>query len=308
VAAPTILVATPFLMQRRAAWGEGYTLVAPDDVRGGTNDIEVLVTSGDALDSRLVDALHRLRLVACFSTGYEGIDTARLRARGVALTTAAGVNAHDVADHALALLLAWWHGVPGADQAVRAGTWRAGLAPRPSLRGRRAGVVGLGRIGLGIARRAEACGMPVSWWGPRDKPDVGYSRAASLLELASASDVLFVASRAVPANAGQIDRAVLAALGPRGVLVNVARGFLVDEAALLEALRARTIAGAALDVFTHEPPDASVWSRLDNVVLSPHIAGYTSDGGAAMFAQLRENIRRHFAGEPLLTPVEEALD
>ena len=128
------------------------------------------------------------------------------------------------------------------------------------------------------------------------------------MALARDSDVLFVASRALPANAGQIDRGVLAALGPDGLLVNVSRGLLVDEPALLDALSARTIAGAALDVFAQEPTDARLWSRFDNVLLSPHLAGYTNEAGAAMFAQLRENIRRHFAGEPLLTPVEDAVD
>ncbi|HET8695941.1 MAG TPA: NAD(P)-dependent oxidoreductase, partial [Gammaproteobacteria bacterium] len=222
--------------------------------------------------------------------------------------TAAGVNAHDVADHAIALLLAWWHGVVRADQRVREGRWREGLTPRPSLRGKRAGVVGLGRIGLAIARRAEALGLTVKWWGPRAKAGAAYERAESLVALARDSDVRLVASRALPSNAGQIDRGVLAALGPDGLLVNVSRGSLVDEPALLEALEAKAIAGAALDVFADEPPDAPRWQRLDNVVLTPHIAGYTRDAGIAMFGQLKDNLRRYFAGEPLLTPVEDAID
>lgn len=297
-------------MRRREAWDDGYALVEPADVASGAPElagsIEVIVTSGDALDTRLLDALPNLKLVACWTTGYEGIDSAHLRARGIALTTAAGANAHDVADHAIALFLAWWHAVPRADRAVRDGRWRDGMAPRPSLRGKRAGVVGLGRIGMDIASRAEALGMAVAWWGPRAKPAARYPLAASLVALARDSDVLFVASRAMPANAGQIDREVLAALGADGVLVNVSRGFLVDEPALIAALEKRAIAGAALDVFAEEPVDASVWSRFDNVVLTPHTAGFTQEGGAAMFAQLRENIRRHFAGEPLLTPVGDA--
>jgi hydroxypyruvate reductase len=307
---PTVLVASPLLMRRREAWDDGYALVEPADVAGGASpelagSIEVIVTAGDALDTTLVDALPNLKLVACWTTGYEGIDVEYLRSRGVALTTAAGANAHDVADHAIALLLAWWHGVPRADRAIRAGKWREGMAPRPSLRGKRAGVVGLGRIGMEVARRAEALGMAVGWWGPRAKPEAGYPRADSLAALARGSDVLFVASRAVRANTGQIDREVLAALGADGVLVNVSRGFLVDEPALIAALENRVIAGAALDVFAEEPVDAKVWSRFDNVVLTPHTAGFTQEGGAAMFAQLRENIRRHFAGEPLLTPLRD---
>jgi phosphoglycerate dehydrogenase-like enzyme len=311
---PIVVVATPFLMREREAWGSGYTLVEPADIAPGkpradaAGAIEVLVCGGDGLDRRLVESLPRLKLVACFTTGYAGIDVAYLRSRGIALTTAAGVNAHDVADHAIALMLAWWHGIVRADRAVRAGQWREGLGPRPSLRGKRAGVVGLGRIGLAIAHRAEALGMSVHWWGPRAKPAASYTRAASLLELARDSDVLLVASRALPTNVGQIDREVLAALGPGGLLVNVSRGSLVDEPALIEALRTGAIAGAALDVFAHEPTDAHVLIALENVVVTPHIAGYTSDAGVAMFGQLRENIRRYFAGEPLLTPVVDALD
>ena len=310
MARPTVLVASPLLMRRREAWADGYALVEPADVAAGASpdlagSIEVVVTAGDALDATLVDALPNLKLVACWTTGYEGIDVEHLRSRGIALTTAAGANAHDVADHAIALFLAWWHGVPRADRAIRAGKWREGMAPRPSLRGKRAGVVGLGRIGIEVARRAEALGMAVGWWGPRAKPAASYPRAENLAALARDSDALFVASRAVHANTGQIDREVLAALGAEGVLVNVSRGFLVDEPALIAALENRVIAGAALDVFAEEPVDAKVWSRFDNVVLTPHTAGFTQEGGAAMFAQLRENIRRHFAGEALLTPMHD---
>jgi lactate dehydrogenase-like 2-hydroxyacid dehydrogenase len=310
VAARTVLVATPFLLQQSQSWNAGFTLLEPRDIAPGASsaEIEVLVTSGDALDTRLVESLPNLKLVACFTTGYPGIDLAYLRSRGIALTTAAGVNAHDVADHAIAILLAWWHGVVRADRLVREGRWREGLTPRPSLRGKRAGIVGLGRIGLAIARRAEALDLTVKWWGPRPKSGVAYERAASLVALARDSDILFIASRAVPANAGQIDRDVLTALGAEGMLVNVSRGSLVAEPALREALEAKTIAGAALDVFADEPTDARNWLQFDNVVLTPHIAGYTRDGGAAMFAQLQENIRRYFAGEPLLTPVEDAID
>jgi hydroxypyruvate reductase len=305
---PRILVATSFLIERRAAWAEGFDLIEPQSISsqaGIASGIEVIATGGDALDRNLVDSLPDLKLVACFSTGYAGIHVDHLRSRGVVLTTAAGVNAHDVADHAIALMLGWWHGIPAADRVVREGNWRESTPPRASLRGKRLGIVGLGRVGLQIARRAEALGLHVSWWGPREKPGTSYPRAESLRVLSSDSDILMIASRAMPANAGTIDKEVLAALGPEGLLVNVSRGFLVDERALIEALDSRKIAGAALDVFDQEPPDASVWRRFPRVVLSPHIAGYTREAGIAMFGQLRENIRRHFAGEPLLTPVDD---
>jgi len=310
VATPTVLVASRFLLSRREDWDDGWRILGPDEIHAGlpadtAAGIEVLVSDGDVLDRNLVEALPSLELVACFSTGYPGIDLRHLRSRGIALTTAAGVNAHDVADHAIALLLAWWHRIPTADRNVRDGSWRGRLTPRSSLRGKRVGIVGLGRIGLQIARRAEALGLSVTWCGPREKPGTGYARADSLMALARSSDILVVAIRATPANAGTINGEVLEALGPGGLLVNVSRGSVVDEAALVRALTLGTIAGAALDVFAQEPANAQVWGRFENVVLSPHIAGYTQEAGVAMFGQLRENIRRHFAGQPLLTPVED---
>ncbi|BAK66101.1 glycolate reductase [Sphingobium sp. SYK-6] len=302
---PAVLVTSPMLAARQADWNLGYRLITGDVTPEVAEHVEVVV-SGDSLSNALIDSLPRLKLVACFSTGYSGIDLAHLRRRAIALTTAAGVNAHDVADHAMALLLGWWHGLSSADRQVRSGGWRDSLPPRSSLRGRRAGVVGLGRIGRAIAQRLQSHEMPVRWWGPRDKPDVQWKRAGSLPALAEWSDILIVASRADPQNAGQIDAAVLRALGPGGVLVNVSRGFLVDEDALIGALRDGSLGGAALDVFAAEPTDATLWSDVPNILLSPHIAGFTREAGADMIAQLRENVRRYFAGEPLLTPVEDA--
>ena len=304
-----LLIHSRFLVDRLGALDIAAPIFTPDDIAAGISpeiaaQVEVLATGGHVPDA-LIDALPCLRLIACFSTGYEGIDLGRLRARGIALTTAAGVNAHDVADHALGLLLALWHGIPAADRHVREGHWRETPTPRRSLRGRSAGVVGLGRTGLAIARRLAAHELKVGWYGPREKPGAEFPRAESLLALAGQSDILVVASRAVPDNAGQIDEAVLTALGPQGVLVNVSRGFLIDEAALLVALRTGTIAGAALDVFVQEPVDATVWRDLPNVVLTPHLAGFTAEAGMDMIDQLRENIRRYLHGEPLLTPVSE---
>jgi len=308
-AAPAILIHSRFLHGRLPDWDPGgVRLFTSDDLAGGVSaemaeSVEVLVSGGEPLSAALVEALPRLRLVACFSTGYAGIDLAHLRGRGVALTTAGGVNAHDVADHAVALLLGLWHGVPTADRRVREGIWRDGLAPRPSLRGRRAGIVGLGRIGEATATRLAALEMNVRWWGPRGKPEARFERAASLVTLAQESDVLVVTSRAVDENRGVISAEVLAALGPKGVIVNVSRGFLIDEAALVDALREGRLGGAALDVFVDEPTDPAVWRDLPNVLLSPHIAGFTQEAGVQMFGQLRENIRRQLAGEALLSPV-----
>jgi lactate dehydrogenase-like 2-hydroxyacid dehydrogenase len=302
-----VLLFGKLMAARRDEWRADYETIVlesatdllPAEIAGR---IEV-VASGEQLPNALVDALPALKLVACFSTGFTGIDLPYLRTRGITLTTAAGVNAHDVADHALALLLALWHRIPLSDRRVREGGWREMGDARPSLRGKRAGIVGLGRIGAAIASRLAAHEIEVEWWGPHAKPEADCERAPSLLALAQRSEMLIVASRADPANARQIDSAVLRALGPDGVLVNVSRGFLVDESALIEALRTGALGGAALDVFEDEPPVAEKWRGVPNLVLTPHIAGFTREAGEDLPRQQRENVRRYFAGEPLLTPV-----
>jgi len=312
VAGEPVIVSAQFLMERQDAWNRGYRLFGPDEIATGLPaevraDAQV-VACGGSLDMALIDELPGLKLVACFPTGIEGVNVAALTSRGIAVTNAAGVNAHDVADHAMALFLARWHVIPAADRQVRdPGGWsgfRARVGPRPSLRGRHAGIVGLGRIGSAIAARAAAHGLEVRWWGPHNKSGTPFARAESLLELARWADVLFVASRAAPESAGQINAEVLAALGSDGILVNVSRGILVDEGALVTALAEGSLGGAALDVFADEPTEGARWQALgDKVVLTPHLAGFTQEAGRDMFGQLRENIRRHFAGEPLLTPV-----
>lgn len=305
---PEVLVVAGFLIARQAEWNPGLELIAWSPQANPlavdvAERIEVVVCAGE-LASELIDALPNLKLVACFSTGYSGIDVDRLRRRGVKLTTAAGINAHDVADHALALLLSLWHGIPAGDRAVREGGWRTPAMSRSSLRGRRAGIAGLGRIGSAIAIRLASHELETRWWGPHPKPDCKLVRAESLLALAEWCDILVVASRAVAANRHQINAEVLAALGSKGVLVNVSRGLLVDEQALIAALQAGTIAGAALDVFATEPPPAAQWRAVPNLVLTPHLAGFTHEAGSDMFGQLRENLRRFFAGESLLGPLE----
>jgi phosphoglycerate dehydrogenase-like enzyme len=186
---------------------------------------------------------------------------------------------------------------------VRSGEW--GKVRRPqgrSLTGRKLGVVGLGHIGVAAARRAEAFGLEVSWWGPNPK-DAPWPRADSLLRLAGDSDILIVASRADASNAGLISRDVIAALGPGGLLVNVARGSIVDENALIEALKSGALGAAALDVFVEEPTPPSRWADAPNVLLSPHDAGGTAETVPRMTALALENIRLHLAGEPLTAEV-----
>ena len=227
------------------------------------------------------------------------------RAHGIEVTHAQGLNAEDVADHAVGLLIASWRNIVTGDAHVREGRWAPDdrLGARPALRGRKVGVVGMGHIGQACATRVEAFGMQIAWWGPNPKPELSWPRADSLLALAEDSDILIVACRADASNRGLISREVIDALGPRGLLVNVSRGSVVDEDALIEALKDKRLGRAALDVFQQEPTPPARWAAVPNIVLSPHSAGGTLESIPRMIGQAHENLRRHFAGEPLLSPV-----
>jgi lactate dehydrogenase-like 2-hydroxyacid dehydrogenase len=266
-------------------------------------DIRALIVAGEfPLDMALVDRLPSLSLIACFTSGYEAIDVDACRARGLEVSHAPGVNHEDVADHALGLILAARRQILTGDQAVRAGTWRADdKIITPSMAGARLGVVGLGAIGEAVARRADAFRMETRWWGPRDKA-AAWPRMDSLVELARWAEVLVVACKADETNRGLIGAEVLRALGPDGLLVNVARGKLVDEPALIAALKAGTLGGAALDVFEVEPTDPARWADVPNTLLTPHTGGATTHAVPAMLGLLMQNLEAHFAGRPVVTP------
>lgn len=274
--------------------------------REAEHDIQALVVAGEfPLDKHLVESLPNLRLIACFTSGYDGIDTGWCRTRGLAVTHAPGVNHEDVADHAIGLVIAARRRIVAGDQTLRAGGWTAdSKLITPSLKGQRLGVVGLGAIGEAVARRGEALRMAVRWWGPREKA-AAWPRADSLLALARDSDVLVVACRADDSNIGLISREVIEALGPEGLLVNVARGQLVDEDALIAALKDGRLGQAALDVFEDEPTGAARWAGVPNTVLTPHTGGATTEAVQGMLMLLLQNLQAAFAGEALKTPVPE---
>jgi hydroxypyruvate reductase len=257
--------------------------------------IRALVGGGSmTLDAALLDRLPALEIVAVHGVGHDGIDRAALAARGVTLAITAGVLTEDVADLAIGLWLAVERRIAATDRVVRDGGWSVPLARRAS--GRRIGVYGLGAIGRAIAVRAAPFAAEVLYTARSAKPDVPWRYVADLHALAAESDVLMLAAAPNPDNVGAVDAAVLAALGPRGVLVNVARGALVDEPALVAALEGGTIAGAGLDVFAAEPdvPDAL---RRENVMLSSHQGSATVEARAAMAAMVVANLTAHFAGE-----------
>lgn len=269
-------------------------------------EIGALVVAGEyPLDKALIERLPNLKLIACFTSGYDGIDVGWCRARGLAVTHAPGVNHEDVADHALGLILASRRMIVSGDAQVRSGAWTAETRTiTPSLKDQRLGIIGLGAIGEAVARRAETFRMSVAWWGPREKP-AAWPRAESLIALARDSDILVVACKADESNRGLVSAEVMDALGPQGLLVNVARGQLVDEDALIAALKSGRLGHAALDVFEVEPTPAARWSGVPNLTLTPHTGGATTAGVQGMLMLLFQNLQAAFADQPLVTPVAD---
>lgn len=306
---PSILVMPRHLGPLASALEGAYTVYRfwegpPTDV---AHTIRAVVTVGEVpLERAVLDSLPALGLVAYFSAGHESFEPGWARSRGLLASHAQAVNNDDAADMGLGLIVASVRGIVTGDATVRAGEWTTGPKTLlPSLGGLRVGIVGLGAIGAALARRCEALRMQVAWWGPRDKPDAPWPRAASLIDLARDSDVLAVTSRSDAANRGLISAEVIEALGPNGLLVNIARGALVDEEALIAALKDGRLGSAALDVFATEPTDPARWREVPNTVLTPHLAGATNASAPAMFAQLKENLSAFFEGRPLATPISD---
>ncbi|MGE5792527.1 MAG: 2-hydroxyacid dehydrogenase [Bacteroidota bacterium] len=276
-------------------------------IRAVAPGIRALVTNSTGGASReLIASLPKLEIIALFSVGYEGIDFAAAAERGIPVTNAPGVNAGSVADLALGLMLAAQREIPLRDRQMRAGRFEDARALSHSLEGKRLGLLGLGNIGRAIAARATAFGMTIGYAKPRRAADSPYRWFESVEALAAASDFLVVCAPGGPATRHLVNARVLAALGPEGYLVNVARGSIVDEQALIEALERRAIAGAGLDVYEDEPNVPERLRRLDNAVLMPHVAGFTHEAFRAAVDLVRANLSAHFAGQPLLTPVTPA--
>ena len=264
--------------------------------------IAALVTTGPVpLPAGLLEVANNLTLICCLGAGYECYDPSALAARGIRLTNAASVNAEDVADLAICLLLAARRRLVEADQSIRVGQWPRVLMTSRN-RGRKLGILGLGAIGRAVASRAQSLGMNVGWHGPTKKKS-SWPYLPDVLELATWADDLVIACRATPLNKNVVGEEVLGALGGDGILINVARGSLVDESALIASLKSGRIAAAGLDVFAYEPTDPSTWEGVPNVTLYPHAGGATHEALEDGKAVVLENLRRHFACEPLLTPL-----
>jgi lactate dehydrogenase-like 2-hydroxyacid dehydrogenase len=267
--------------------------------------IRAISGSGESKVTReLMAQLPALEMISIFGVGYDGVDVAAARERGIPVTNTPDVLNDEVADLAIGLVLSIARRLPQADRYVREGKWLSGPMPLTrKVSGARLGIVGLGRIGNAIAKRAEAFGMTIAYTSRNARPESPYRYYPSAEALAAAVDFLVVIT---PGGAGTrklIDAKVLKALGKNGYLINVARGSVVDEAALIEALQNGTIAGAGLDVFENEPNVPAALAALDNVVLTPHVGSATWETRRAMGDLAFGNLVAHFAGKPLLSPV-----
>ena len=266
-------------------------------------DVRLLVVDGGPVDEDLLERLPKLEMVASYGVGYDRIDVAAAARRGIVVTNTPDVLDDEVADLAILLLLATLRELLHADRHVRSGQWPKGdYRLTGSLRGRSVGIFGLGRIGKAIARRLEGFGVPISYCG-RNRQDVRYEYVADLRRLAEKVDVLVNAAPGGQATRGVIGAAILKALGPEGVFVNIGRGSTVDEGALIAALKDRTIHGAGLDVFANEPAISAEFAKLDNVVLTPHIGAGSHVTRIAMGRLLLDNIADWRAGRAPRTPI-----
>ncbi len=268
--------------------------------------IRIAVCSGKVgVDTELMRRLGRLEAIVSFGVGYDATDADQAEARGIPISNTPDVLTDCVADTALALYLDVLRRISAADRYVRRGDWEAKgnypLAVRAS--GRSVGILGLGRIGSAVARRLEGFGCEIHYHNRRPVEGSGYAYHASVEELAQAVDVLVVAAAGGPASAGLVGEAALAGLGPEGYLINIARGSVVDEDALVAALVEGRLAGAGLDVFADEPRVPSALTELDNVVLLPHLASGTTETRADMAELTLANLRSYLGSGTLLTPV-----
>jgi len=270
--------------------------------------IRGIAASGESkVSAALIAQLPALEIISVMGVGYDGIDVAAAKARGIQVTHTPNVLNDDVADLAIGLMLCAARQLPAADRYVRAGDWAA-KGPMPLARkmsGARVGLVGMGRIGQAIAHRATAFGMSIAYTARNARAGLPYRYLPTAAALAAESDFLVVITPGGAGTRKMIDAEVLAALGSRGILVNVARGSVVDEAALIDALERGVIAGAGLDVFENEPHVPARLLALPHVVLVPHIGSATGQTRQAMADLAAANLAAHFAGQALLSPVPE---
>ena len=269
-----------------------------DRVRG------IATTGFDGADAALIDALPKLEIISCFGVGYDAVDVEAASRRNVIVTNTPGVLNDAVADLAMGLIIAAARRIPQGDRYVRDGKWPREPHPLAQhVSGKRLGIIGLGRIGLDIAKRALGFDMKIAYHSRRRVPDSPFAYYAQLVDLARNSDFLVAIVPGGDETRHLVGEAVMRALGPKGTLVNVARGSVVDEKALIRCLQDGTLGAAALDVFEEEPKVPDALLTMDNVVLTPHVGSATPEARGGMGQLTVDNLVAHFAGKPPLTPV-----
>ncbi len=262
-----------------------------------------LIVGQVGLTNAMIDAMPKLGVIVCFGVGVDGLDLDYCAHRAIAVTNGRQINHEDVADVAMGHIIAAARSFPLGERVLREDRWTPPLAipPQRRLRGMKLGIVGMGAIGQAIAARASPFGFEIKWFGPRAKPDVAFAYEPDLVKLADWADVLAIAARGD--QSGLVNAETIKALGPQGILVNISRGSLVDEDALIAALKSGALGAAGLDVFQQEPTPASRWVDVPNCTLTPHLGGATREALYAGSQNVLENLRRFFAGAALLSPL-----
>ena len=266
--------------------------------------IDAVITNGSfGWPGALMRQMPKLKIIAAFGAGYENIDTASAKELGLAVVHGRGTNTLSVADHALALLFAIVRDIVQSEQGLRQGGWKGIRSPRPDISGKRLGIFGMGAIGRAIAKRAEAFDMPIFYHNRNKDQASPYVYVESLTDLARQVDFLICAAPGGAATHHLVNAPVLEALGETGYLVNVGRGSVVDTEALAHSLNTHGIAGAALDVFEGEPKLPEILQKVPNLIVTPHIAGFSPDSFAAYLKSVIDNIDACLGGKALITPI-----
>lgn len=274
-------------------------------LEAGKQCIGVIASGHFPLDQNFIQHIPNAKIVACSSVGYDAIDVSALTDNGIRFTNTPDVLTDDVADMAILLMLAARRRLLFGDRYVRSGDWgQEGMMPLTiRTQGSRVGILGLGRIGQAIANRCSVMGQQIAYHGRNQKKGVDYSYFEDLVKLAEWSDVLIAATPGGLETQKLVSKQVLEAIGPNGTFINISRGSVVDEAALIELLQSRDLGSAGLDVYENEPNPNIAIGQLDNVVLYPHHASGTQETREAMAQLVVDNLAAYFADRPLLTPV-----
>ncbi len=317
---PVILTGFHFTKIALAALSERYEIAGqmekptPAHIPANAAErVQAIVSTGSVgISDALMAALPRLSLFCCYGTGYERVDLAAARKRNIMVTHGADANAPDVAEIAMGLLPAPTRRIVPPDKMIRRGDWTKRIPNRfgaiAGLTGGKLGILGLGAIGMEFAKRVKGFDVEIGYCNRNRRHDIDYRYFPDVIALATWCDYLVVALRSDASNRHIINAEVLTALGPRGHLVNISRGWAVNETDLAQALRNNVIEGAALDVYDEEPYEGTELLGLDNLVMTPHFGGGTEHAQRRMTALVRSNLDHHFDGKPVVSPVPELRD